>query len=302
MYVGYFPHRFVWRFGMLLILVGLSFLHWLAIPFAILMAQRILKYIKGVREHFVSGLVAPAKILSLNPPRLAVYSDLSIGVNSCKVVRLMDHPLERLPAQFAKLGKTSTVCMFFGMYPGLSKHWFTPLPVMPHFVTKEQVELDRILASISAETWNELESGIKQLPANAELRTYRVIRPDFHPRLTFSSDAELTGLVRKFMTEADVKIGPAITGEVLSKVNKNLTNPVDTQSVVGVCDCYNAGVVFMSQGLLFYSNEKPISIPWNKIKVAYTNMDCIEIVSTKNQRLLIKNGCTIKTLVVMTNF
>lgn len=304
-YYRHFPHRIIWRIGLLLVFAGLSFLHWSAIPFALIMAFLVFKHVRDMRSNFISGCICPARILSIDPPLVAVYTDLSMGVNSCKVIRLFEQPLHRLPPEFAKTGRTSTICYFFGMYPGFSEHWFTVLPTMPHFVTDDRVELDRIINSIPDEDWHELDSGLRQLPRNAEQRAYRIIRNEHQPRLAFSSQAELVGLARKFLAEANGKFGPEISDADLAKVNQGLSQPLNRSQVVAMCTGFGSGVVITLGGIVYFFNDEkkpPVCIAWNEIKVAYGNFKQTEFIRIDNQRQMVSNDCGMQTMVQMEKF
>ena len=283
-FLATFPHRFAWRFGLLLFLIGLCFLHWIFIPVALFMAYRVWKYLSEIRSNFVSGLICPAKILSVDPPIVATYVDQSIGIASCHVVRLMEQPLHKLPPNLATPRRCASICYFYGMYPGLSKHWFQPLPTLPEFVSDDKVELQRIQNSIPDDSWNMLEMGLKQLPANPELRTYRIIQPGFRPQLAFRTKGELALIANPLMNEAGAKIGGDITAESLGDANKASGSPLDLNNVIAV----DNSVVVMTQGIFFHSRGTGTFVFWKDIKVAFVNFDQLEIVRIDGERSLFK--------------
>ena len=283
-YLRTFPHRFTWRLGLLTAFTGLSFLHWIFIPVALFLAYRLWKYLSEIRSHFVSGLICPAKILSVEPPIVATYVDQSVGVASCHVVRLMEQPLHKLSPELATTRRCATICFFYGMYPGLSKHWFKPLPTLPEFVSDDKVELQRIGRSIPDDAWNMLEMGLKQLPANPEMRTYRIIRPSFQPRMAFRTKGELALIANPFMKEAGSKIAGDITAESLNSANQASQSPLNLNDVVAV----DSSVVVMTQGIFFHSGNTGTFVFWKDIKVAFVNFNQLEIVRTDGQRSLHK--------------
>ena len=292
-HISNFPHRFVWRLGLLFLFLGFSFVHWAGIPFVLLMVFLLVRYLREVRSNFISGLVSPAKILSTNPPVVAGYSNLSIGKDSCHVIRLFEQPLHKLPSSQSQPRRCATINYFFGMYPGLSEHWFTPLPTMPEFVSDDEVELQRIYSSISQSDWAMLEMGLKQLPPNPEMRTYRVVRPDFSPRVSFQTKPQLALIANGLMKEAGCKVGSEITAESLEDANGVATNPIRPVDVAAV----GSNVVVMTQGIFFHGKNFTDFIPWNSIKVAYVSLDELEIVKRDSSRVLIPNDCGIRIAV-----
>jgi hypothetical protein len=301
-YFWNFPYSLMLRLGLTFVFVAISLFTCIGIPFALIAAYFTYRHVKSIQDKFISGCICPAKILSIDPPVLAVYADLSIGKNSCKAIRLMEQPLHLLDPKMAQIGnRVSTICYFFGMYPGLSEHWFTPLPTIPHFVSNNQVELHRIHESISDEEWRALEMGLKQLPPQPPLRTYRIIRPDFRPTLRIANAFELSTLSQKYMTEGYGMFGAQITDEVMEKASKYLPQPIERSKVISMSGPYGTGVLITMGGLIFFfSNEtqKPIIVPWNSIKVAYANLEFLEIITTANQRTLVPtDGCGIRTMV-----
>jgi hypothetical protein len=304
-YFRNFPYPLMWRGGLLLAGIGLYWFTVLGIPLAIFGAYLIYRHIKLVREKYLSGCICPGKILSLNPPVLAVYADLSIGQNSCGVIRLMAYPHHRLDPAIARPGRTATVCYFMGQCPPYSDHWMGLLPTMPHFVTDKQLELQRIYASIPDEQWEYLEQGLKQLPANPELRTYRITHPGFSPHLCFSSATQLQALARRHLSEVGGKFNKEITAEGLAKATQFVKQPIELKKVVALVESLGSGAIILDHEIVFFHREKkhkPLTVPWNAIKVAYLASEYIEIVQRDNQRLLITELGNMNTKVQLEKF
>jgi hypothetical protein len=179
------------------------------------------------------------------------------------------------------------------------------LPTMPHFVTDKQLELQRIYASIPDEQWEYLEQGLKQLPANPELRTYRITHPGFSPHLCFSSATQLQALARRHLSEVGGKFNKEITAEGLAKATQFVKQPVELKKVVALVESLGSGAIILDHEIVFFHREKkhkPLTVPWNTIKVAYLASEYIEIVQRDNQRLLITELGNMNTKVQLEKF
>jgi hypothetical protein len=299
-YFQNFPYPLMLRSGLLLVALAISLLSWLGIPLIVFSGYLIYLHVQWVKEKFISGCICPGKILSVSPPVVAVFADLSIGEGTCKVIRLMEQPLHRLDPSRARPGRVSAICNFLGMYPGLSDHWFMPLPTIPELVSGNEKELQRIFESIPDPLWQQLDAGLRQLPPKPELRTYRIIPLGFRPRLKFSSAMELSAICRNFLPQVDGKIEAEVTSEILAKATKFLKPPPDPASVVAVVESLGAGAIIKLGGVTFFfrdESKKPISIPWTSIKVAYTSMEYMEIITTANERILVPCKAAMRTMV-----
>ena len=299
-YFRSFPYPFMLRLGLLAMALGLSTITCIGYPLVLACAYFMFRLVQSVRKKFVSGCICPARILTVDPPVIAVYSDLSLGVGSCKVIRLMEQPLHRLEPFRARPGRISTVCFFQGMCPGFSDHWFMPLPTITELASNKTIELKRAFDSIPDSLWEELEQGLTQLPENPEFRTYRVIRRDFEPKLQFSSPLELQTLCQSFLPQADGMIGSAVTNEVFNHATRYLTYPVERSSVIAIVQSFNAGAIITGNALIFFfrdDSRKPITIPWASIKVAYTSLEHMEILTIADERILIPCQAAMLTMV-----
>lgn len=304
-YFRNFPYPLMWRVGLLLTGIGLCWFTILGILPAIFAGYLIYRHLKWVQQKYLSGCICPGKILSLNPPVLAVYVDLSISQNSCGVIRLMEQPFHLLDRVTARPGRTAAVCYFMGLCPPYSDHWMTPLPTMPHFVTDRKLELQRVYDSIPDGQWEYLEQGLKQLPANPELRTYRITHPAYKPHLRFSSFAQLQAIARRHLSEVGGKFNAEITAESLTKATQFLKQPIELKKVVGLVESLGSGAIILEQEIVFFHREekhKPVVVPWSAIKVAYLSLTVTEIVMRDNQRLIVPNSGTMSTQVQLEKF
>ena len=164
-----------------------------------------------------------------------------------------------------------------------------PLPTMPQFVTNKQQELQRVFDSIPDAEWAMLEEAFPQLPPQPACRTYRVTRPEFTPRLRFSSAAQLESLVRKYLPEDTCTYGAAITREALANASQAAKRPLDRAKVVALHEHHKCGVVVLVDELVLFFREakhEPVSLRWDEIKISYWAFDYFEIVKRDNQRIV----------------
>jgi hypothetical protein len=105
--------------------------HWawwfLAVPLCVMAWL----YSVRVREHFRSGDVCPAVVVSTNPLLLAVGTDLGTCFDPYPAIKVIQIPSASLPKQLRHIGaRTATVALYVGMIKdGDSWEDFDPRPV-----------------------------------------------------------------------------------------------------------------------------------------------------------------------------
>ena len=94
-YVRAFPLRFWFWVGALGLGVLLGWLlHWLVlVPFGALAGWQLLRLRRDVRFQFLGGCINPGKVVSLDPPLVAVSTDLDSGGGGFPVVKVLRQPL-----------------------------------------------------------------------------------------------------------------------------------------------------------------------------------------------------------------
>ena len=297
-----FPGSAAIVFGFLLISFGGLFVHWLFwLPF-LLMLGIVVWYFRSIKFHYTEGCITPARILSVDPPLVAVYSDLSISGKSCHAVRLLRQPLHKLPPHAAKPGPISSISLYFGLHRELGDHWCDILPVITNLATNNIQEINRVYSSIGQEEWQWLDWGLKQIPISQsptqeELRPYRIFDPTFQPKISVQSIPQLNSLAKKYFSNNECKgcyTQADLEQEVFEKFQTNFGSPITfNQIVYFVGNNYDGnGVIIVPTGLLAYSKKSgPFMLKWNQIKGTYATLEHFEFVLIDGRRVLMPCDC-----------
>ncbi len=153
--LGWFVHASLWAVAGLALLGNL--LYW-----------------RKVRGHFQGGCANPSVVISEDPLRIAVSSDLSKGDGDFPVIKIIEKPLAGIAGQQPKVGlRLATVALY---YDGVEDrpHWedFDPRPL--ECATGDLSEIARVISSFDEEDWGELERHLAQVPQPYRTGLYRI--------------------------------------------------------------------------------------------------------------------------------
>ena len=130
-------------------------------------------YCLRVNLRFRLGCVNPAKVVSTNPFKLAVFTDLTTGVSEYPVIKILHHPVPR-GTRYRTGDKCATVAMYSGAAD--AEHWEDFDPVMVDCATMEPSAIENVLRSIPIDEWSHLEEGLKNLPLPLKMGIYPLSR------------------------------------------------------------------------------------------------------------------------------
>ncbi|MFK7766611.1 MAG: DUF3239 domain-containing protein [Mariniblastus sp.] len=284
-------------FGLLLISFGGVFISlWFLLPFAGMLALAIY-YLRQISFHYTGGCITPARILSVEPPLVAVYTDLSVSGRSCHIIRLLRQPLHKLAPHAAKPGPISTISLYCGLHQELGDHWCDIHPVITNLATNDANEIQRVHSSIGQEEWQWLDWGLKQIPfsqpiTQEQLRPYRIFNPSFQPKIAVQSIPQLQGLAKKFFSHDECKgcyTNEDLELETFQTFQKNFGTPIARDQVLYFVGHYyeGSGVLILPSGFMAYSKPTgPFTLNWNQIKGAYATLELFEIVLIDGQRIV----------------
>ncbi len=119
--------------------------------------------IMRTQNQFNLGCVNPTQVVGKDPYLIAVYTDLTTGAETYDVVKILEHPLQKMTGGPPRVGqRLSSVALYQG---DINKaHWDDFDPVVVNCVTASRADIDRTLNSIPADEWECLEEGLKQVP------------------------------------------------------------------------------------------------------------------------------------------
>lgn len=173
-YVRAFPFwGTVWHLPLLAFFI-LIFVHWIFILPTLLFAAACFLYWRRIKYNFIAGCVNPGVVLSLDPPLIAVLTNLTKGGGQWNVIKVLRHPLHRMSSGMPTVGQRVVTIAGYIAVNEVLEHWDDFEPVIPDVVSTDFGELKRLKASVSDTDWQELDDGLKQLSQPLSEGLYRI--------------------------------------------------------------------------------------------------------------------------------
>ncbi|UUO06616.1 DUF3239 domain-containing protein [Blastopirellula sp. J2-11] len=171
-YYSYRPIEYLWWLIPLLLFLALGgLLHWGFFVLAALLLVPAALRPRALRYHFMDGDTCAAVVVSLEPPLLAVLTDVNAtGFGDPQmVIKIMSHYLRELDGVPVKLGQKVVAAAFYtqdfsGEERDGPKRWgdFEPLPIQ--YGSGDPAALRHVMSQVSKNTWRQLQEGVKQIP------------------------------------------------------------------------------------------------------------------------------------------
>ncbi len=136
----------------------------LFVPCALFTFLRLVR----LREQFLGGCANPSVVVSVNPPLIAVCTDLRTGPTPYLVVKIIKQPLNRSKRGTPPIGtRVVTVALYDDMKNtayGPGGHWSDVHPMAADCVSNNTALIDCVKETISEADWQELELALEQVP------------------------------------------------------------------------------------------------------------------------------------------
>jgi len=144
---------------------------------AVALVRRLDFKFRLIREHFLHGCLNPGRVVSLDPPLVAVYTDMThTPGQSWPAVKVLRQPLNRARGAQPRLGdRVATVALYHGSRR--RPHWDDFSPVAAQCVTDDQGAVRRALARLDADpddAWAALDRALALVPTPAAPGLYWV--------------------------------------------------------------------------------------------------------------------------------
>ena len=200
-----FPHRVQWWFVTLAVIGALAFfVHWSFLVAAVPVLIFIRRHWRTLRDHFLSGCLNAAKVVSLDPPLVAVSTDLQTGDVPCPVLRILPQPLRMMVPGDPEIGRRAAAVSLYGWSLGERDHWSTFHPLLVDTGTGSGEKIGEAIDRLDDEDWDDLEFALAQVKPPCEPGLYRIYQPlerPLHvlalPRVVeHAQDAQQRGLAR----------------------------------------------------------------------------------------------------------
>jgi hypothetical protein len=142
--------------------------------------RRLNRQLQHMRGKMANGCLNPARVISVNPGLIAVYTDLaSRPGQEWPVIKVVAQPLGRAGGPPLKTGDRIAVAAYYYGSSG-KPHWndFSPTPVA--CITADETELREAMARIDADPdglWDALDRSLAQVPTPTRPGLYWITAP-----------------------------------------------------------------------------------------------------------------------------
>ena len=163
-YIRSYPKWFFIWHGSLLLSIGLCFASLWFVPAVLFFGFCCYMYWKRIATQFRSGCANPAEVVSLDPPLIAAFTNLTKGLVAADVIKISAEPIAKFSTGMPTVGqKIPTVALYDDLYPE-SQHWgtFDPKPV--NLVTNSESMINGVMSTFDHDDWNDLARGLAQIP------------------------------------------------------------------------------------------------------------------------------------------
>ncbi len=165
----------IWLISLLFFVVMAWLVHGSFWIIALLLLAMNWLYWQRVRDHFRCGCANPAMLVSMEPMRIAVATDLSMGVGQYPVIKIIDKSLATVCGQSPQSGCLLPMVSLYRRSPDEDlPHWvdFDPRPI--DCATGDVQQMQRLMSTFTNEDWDELKSWLRQVPRPLRPGLYHV--------------------------------------------------------------------------------------------------------------------------------
>lgn len=300
-YVLAFPKwALIWHISLVVSAVLTFLVHW---GFGFLLAFILFcvyLYWRGVRNPFISGCINPGQVVSLDPPLVAAYTNLSKGGADCHAIKILPQPLAKMcTGHPEKNQQVGTIAVYSSLHNEL-QHWDDFFPVVADIVTGREDECDRILDSCDDSDWDLLESGIKQLPRPFEPGMYRIY-PETDKPAEVADETTIAELVEDLLPFDESKncygVQDDIPGEILDLADETYAEDVEEEDILVLLASdkirseADTGMLLTVDGVRYdYPETDGGEFQWAELRGAFVDVQVLELTLKSGQRLRIPTG------------
>lgn len=281
LYTRAYPFAFVLCSICVLVSLLLSFLHELfvlALVGSLLLSWRV--WFK-TRFDFVGGCINPGVVISLDPPLVAVSTNLGKANDrpeGTPIIFIGQQPLKHMLDGMPQIGQRVATVATYGPDSDFATHWDGCDPKLPACVTHDRVELDRIYQSIDESDWLQLEQTLRQIPPSPEIGDYRVFLDDPPAPTDAWLDSRLQPLIEEMLLhdpESNQLVASrGIPPKSMRKAQEEFAKNIPASLIMAVCGTsfYFHGVIITRPEIIFDFDDEPLKFRWQDMRGAlYTS-------------------------------
>jgi len=284
----------IWTSLLLVSVLLTVLLTWFGLILVLLLGAINLFYWYIVRMKFVAGCVNPGVVVSLDPPLVAVLTNLTKGGDDVEwnYIRVLPQPLSKMTGGPPQVGQRVASVALYQNADDNSPHWESFAPTLVGCVTWNEREIARVLQSISPGDWKELQIGMTQLTQPPAEGLYKVeMQP---PRERALDPAFIGGAVEEVLPHRPDKhcylasrgIPPQLLQTALAAIAPRLSPQGVLALVLANRDASGQqGLILASEGVAFrISDTLRGTFRWSDVWGAGTSRRQFEILLAKGQR------------------
>lgn len=158
------------------LVLGVVLANWLHASMWLLVGLVLVKgwlYWQRVSEHFKYGCITPAVVISSNPLIIAVSTDLTKGSDEYPAIKIIEVSIGLVNGEAPKIGKKLVVISLYGGSDDLP-YWEDFDPQLIDCATNDADIIQAAMESIEDYEWQDLKSGLKQVPRPLECGLFYV--------------------------------------------------------------------------------------------------------------------------------
>ena len=293
LYVRAYPFFFVFCSICALVSLLLCFLHQVFIFLvvgSILLSWRM--WFK-TRFDFVGGCINPGVVVSLDPPIVAVSTNLGRangGLVGTPVIAIDRQPLKYMLGGMPQMGQRVATVATYVPATDVATHWGGCDVKLPACVTRDQAELDRIYQSIDETDWLELEQGLRQIPPPLDTGEYRVFHDDEPAPTEEWLNSHLESLIAVMLVhdpeDNQLVASRGIPPDSMRKAQEEFAKNIRASLIMAICGTsfYFHGMILTHQEIIVDFDDEPLKFRWQDIRGALYIGGCFEITTRDFRR------------------
>ena len=248
-------------------------------------------YCTQLRTQFIAGCVNPGIIVSIQPPLVAIYTDLAKGGNKFPVVKIEAHPIHRMSTGAAEQDQKITTVAFYESMEDELEHWTDFIPRLTACATSDRRIIQKQLKSIESDDWANLKAALSQVPKPLTPGLYRYYPDESLDRNFELEDDDIDGLIEGVMDGVNnclmISNGDRIPSEAKTYIPSDARNEilaVVTSAQVSADD--DQGIALSAFGAYYrFSEIGKGQLTWDEIAGAFLARGVLEITFTDGERL-----------------
>lgn len=280
----------IWVGGLILSLACCVVSLWFAIA-AAFFAFSTWFYFSRLKSQFVAGCVNPGIVVSMDPPLVAIYTDLTKGGNEFPVVKIESHPVHKMSTGPAAKGQQLTTVAFYESMEDELEHWTDFTPRLTACATTDRRVIQKQLKSIDDEDWEHLKAALKQVERPLTTGLYRYYPDHALDRQFELHEDQITELIENLLDDVSncvfMSNGDRIPAEASSYIPREARSEIQvvvTSAKVSADE--SEGIVLSDSGAYYnFSELGKGAFGWEDVAGAFLARDVLEITFTDGERI-----------------